>query len=192
MIRAFVAIELSKDLLGRLMELTQRVRSLHLDGRIPRPESMHLTLKFLGQVDRAQITSIQRAVQESARQVAPFDVRIGGLGTFPDLRRPRVLWIGVEECQSLWNLRQELEVELEKLGFPRDSRSFRPHLTLMRLKSLTKQGELAGFLRSEAQEGGFGVLEVTEVHLYQSLLKPQGAEYQKLVTVKLDQPSPPG
>ncbi len=188
MIRAFVAIELSQDLLGQLQGLTERVRSLHLDGRIPRPESIHLTLKFLGQIDRDQITSIQQALHDSGRRVPPFDLRIGDLGTFPDLRRPRVLWIGVEECQSLWKLKHELDAGLEKLGFPRDNRSFRPHLTLMRLKSAPNREELAGFLHSEAQEG-LGVLEVTEVHLYQSVLKPQGAEYQKLVTVKLPQQS---
>ncbi len=186
MIRAFVAIELSQDLLGHLKTLSGRVKALHFDGRIPRPESIHLTLKFLGEVDRDQITSIQQALEESARQVAPFGLRFGGLGTFPDHRRPRVVWIGVEECQPLWSLKHQLEAELEKLGFPRDSRSFRPHLTLMRLKSTPDREALAGFLRSEAQAGDLGVLEVTEVHLYQSLLRPQGAEYQKLVTVELD------
>ncbi len=187
MIRAFVAIKLSEDLLGHLKGLTGRVRSLHLDGRIPRPESIHLTLKFLGQVDRDQITSIQQALERSARQAAPFDLRIGGLGTFPDLQRPRVIWIGVEECQSLWKLKHQLEGELEYLGFPRDKRCFRPHLTLMRLKSAANREQLAGFLRSEAQAGDLGVLEVTAIHLYQSVLRPQGAEYQKLVTVELDQ-----
>ena len=189
MIRTFVAIELSRDLLGHLKGLTDRVRSLNLNGRIPRPESIHLTLKFLGQVDREQFTSIQQALHDSARQVAPFDLRIGGLGTFPDLRRPRVLWIGVEECQILWKLKHELEAELERLGFPRDKRSFRPHLTLMRLKSAPNREQLAEFLRSEAQAGELGVLGVTAVHLYQSVLKPQGAEYHKLVSVKLDHQS---
>ncbi len=189
MIRAFVAIELSQDLLLHLRGLTDQLRSLHLDGRIPRPESIHLTLKFLGQVDRDQVTSIQRALQESARQVAPFDLPIGGLGTFPDLRRPRVLWVGVGECQSLWKLKSSLEARLGGLGFPGDKRSFRPHLTLMRFKSVPSRERLVGFLRSETQVGELGVLEVTEIHLYQSVLKPQGAEYQKLVTVRLNQPS---
>ncbi len=189
MIRAFVAIELSQDLKEQLKGLAARVRSLHLDGRIPRPEFIHLTLKFLGEVDRDQITSIQEALRESVRQFEPFELQVGGLGTFPDLRRPRVLWIGVEECQCLWKFKQALETKLEALGFPRDNRSFRPHLTLMRLKSAPTPELLAGFLRSEAQNGRLGVLGVTEVQLYQSVLKPQGAEYHKLVTVKLARPS---
>ena len=188
-IRAFVGVNLPKDLQEHLTGWSDWVRSLHLDGRTPRPGSIHLTLKFLGEVDRDQIRSIQQALQESTREVAPFDLRVGGLATFPNLRRPRVLWIGVEECQSLSQFKQALETKLEELGFPRDRRSFQPHLTLMRLKSVPTREQLAEFLRSEAQNGRLGVLGVTEVQLYQSVLKPQGAEYHKLVTVKLARPS---
>ncbi len=192
MIRTFVGIDLSEDLLGPLRGLTDRLRTLHLEGRIPRPESIHLTLRFLGEVDRDQIPSIQQALRESARQVALFDVPIGCLGTFPDLRRPRVLWVGVDECEGLWKLKHELEAELLKLGFPGDKRSFRPHLTLMRLRSGRNREQLAGFLSSENGAGRLGVLEVAAVHLYQSVLRPQGAEYRKLVSIKLAQPPKPG
>lgn len=185
MIRAFIALELQKELLDRLVGLLGQLRLLNLDGRIARPGSIHLTLKFLGEIRSDRVPAIQQALKNSVQGLEPFALQIGGLGTFPTLRRPRVLWIGVEECESFRRLKPELEAELEALGFPVDGGAFRPHLTLMRLKSSRNVDRLSRLVQSDPEPATLGVLDVDSVHLYQSILRPRGAEYSKLVSVRI-------
>ena len=162
-----------------------RLKGLNLQGRFAKPESIHLTLQFLGNIEEDQIVPIAQVLAQAGSGVAPFDLEVGQLGVFPHLARPRVVWIGVEAVDGLMTLQSKIQEGLEPLGFPPENREFHPHLTLVRLKSQKNLGGLRKYLQAEGPEQRAGVIPVGEVHLYQSILKPQGAEYQKLRTSEL-------
>ena len=133
-IRSFVAIELPRQLKQELDRLQKQLMVEKPQIKWVKPDGIHLTLKFLGNVDTAKIDSITQAVAESARQVPPFRLNIQGLGAFPNLKRVQVVWVGLGgELDKLSRLYQLLEPKLARLGFPPEQRPFKPHLTLARL-----------------------------------------------------------
>lgn len=142
-------------------------------------ESLHLTLKFLGQVDEAKLEAIQAAVHDAVAPVPRFTISCRGLGVFPDIRRPRVIWAGLEGA-ALATLAGAAEAALAPLGFPREAREFRPHLTIGRWREGARGGDA---LRSELERWrhhDFGASAVDEAVLFQSVLKRGGAEYTPL------------
>ena len=153
-------------------------RAVCRDARWTRPEGIHLTLKFLGEISEVQSKQVTQAL-ETLGSFERFRVEIRGLGFFPDSRRPRVFWAGVEAPEALVALATRVEEEMEKLGFARERRVFNPHLTLARFQVPRPQPELAA-LAGKQKDLGFGGFEVSEFFLYESKLSPTGAEYRKL------------
>jgi 2'-5' RNA ligase len=152
------------------------------DIRWARPEGIHLTLKFFGGVSEADVVNISAVVERLAGQSLPLALAIGGVGVFPDLRRPRVLWLGMHgEVERLIAFQQDLERSLQKVGFPREERPFRPHLTLGRIKAPARGG-LVGL--AEVLEKGesytVGEFSASGLGLFKSDLTPQGAIYTRL------------
>jgi RNA 2',3'-cyclic 3'-phosphodiesterase len=184
-IRAFVAATVSEKVLDRLSAIGRDLRALELDARWPHPQSLHLTLKFLGDVDDRQVEQIAPLMGEVGRQHGPFPVGVSGLGVFPHPANPRVLWIGVEEDGALFRLRGDIEASLAEIGFPAEGRPFHPHLTLARIRSRRNIARLIHFVEAEGPQVKAGGFEVVEFHLYQSILRPQGAEYRILSTFPL-------
>lgn len=185
MIRAFVAVSVSETVLQRCREISDRLRELNLEGRFARTQSIHLTLHFLENIAGEKVAQIEKVLQETGREVLPFSLEIRRLGVFPNPSRPRVLWIGVHPVDVVSDLQARLQQRLEPLGFPGQDRPFHPHLTLLRFKSRKNLSALIEYVQGPGAEEHAGVLKVEEVHLYQSILKPDGAEYRKLVTAKL-------
>ncbi len=185
MIRAFVAVSVPDSVLQRCREISDRLRDLNLEGRFARTRSIHLTLQFLGNIAEKKVASIENVLQETAQQLMPFSLEIRRLGVFPNPSRPRVLWIGVHPVDVVSDLQARLQQRLEPLGFPGQDRTFHPHLTLLRFKSRKNLSALIEYVEGKGVDEQAGVLKVEEFHLYQSILKPDGAEYRKLVTVKL-------
>jgi len=146
---------------------------------------MHLTLQFLGNVEEEQIPGITEILEQAGKGVTPFDLEMGRLGVFPHLTHPRVVWIGVEPVDALTTLQSKIQQGLEPLGFPKENRDFHPHLTLLRLKSRKNLRQLAHYIDTEGPGLKAGVIRAEQIHLYQSILKPQGAEYRKLCTARL-------
>jgi len=145
-----------------------------------RPEGMHITLKFIGEADPGKLGAI-RAALETVHSSAPVELNLRGLGFFPNERRPHTAWCGVDASPNLAPLAAEIARALEPLGFPAESRQFVPHLTLARFKSpegLEKLVSAASNLKSQE----FGHVRESEFHLFQSFLKPSGAEHQRLAT----------
>jgi 2'-5' RNA ligase len=127
-------------------------------------------------------TSIARAVEG----IGPFRIHLKGTGVFPDYRRPRVLWIGIEESSGLSAIHEKTEDALARLGFQRETRPFNPHLTAGRIKSPRDiQEVLRGWRGHKGVD--FGKIDVSEIHLMKSTLKPTGAEYESLYTIKLNE-----
>ncbi len=185
MIRAFVAIELTEEAIEYCSRISQSLKQLGLKGSFPAPQSLHLTLKFLGNIEERIISSLEAALTESSDGVEPFSIQIGGVGVFPSHKRPRVLWVGVTPEPALIWLHRNLEKDLAALGFAPERRAFRPHLTLMRLRSLHQLKALVAFLEHAARDPRRVRSRVPAFHLYRSVLRPQGAEYTKLFSVDL-------
>jgi RNA 2',3'-cyclic 3'-phosphodiesterase len=178
LVRAFIAIDLPETLRDALDRSQKQFRASAPDARWSRPAGIHLTLKFLGQIQDAQVEEVEERLKALGRFV-PFRVEIRGFGFFPDARRPRVFWAGVESPQGLAELAARVEAAMGALGFPREGRPFRPHLTLARFKEPRPQPALekalAGF-----NESSLGVFEPAEYFLFESRLTPAGAEYRKV------------
>ena len=185
MIRAFIAIAIPDEILTRCQELGSRLQILNLKGKFSRKESVHLTLQFLGNLDEKRVPDIAEVLRQVARRAVPFWLNIQGLGVFSNLVSSRVLWVGVGQSAGLYRIQGEIAGYLEAIGFPPEARDFKPHLTLARFKSRKNLSELADFFSHREPDEAIGSMEVQEIHLYQSILKPMGAEYRQLVTVRL-------
>ncbi|MEE8348424.1 MAG: RNA 2',3'-cyclic phosphodiesterase [Acidobacteriota bacterium] len=185
MIRAFIAVAVPESVLRRCQAISDGLRALDLEGRYARMSSIHLTLQFLGNIEEEKIPSIEKLLRETGRAARPFDLEIRRLGVFPNRNTPRVLWIGVDPVDVVSDLQGRLQEGCNLLGFPGEARSFHPHLTLLRLKSRKNLSRLVAHVEGAGAGEQAGGLRVEEIHLYQSILKPDGAEYRKLVTARL-------
>lgn len=162
--RVFCAIELPDQVRAQLAEHTRR------------PENVHLTLKFFGNVRQEKLTRIADAAARVAGEFAPFPIRIGGTGVFPNASRPQVLWIGVEDPSGqLSALHRRFEEECAIAGFPKENRAYKPHLTTARLR----RPENARQLAAAHLQTKFDLIEirVTEFVLFRSQLSPKGSIY---------------
>jgi len=179
-IRSFVAILLSDEIREAVASLIDSLRPSGRSVGWVKPDNLHFTLKFLGNQSDEQLDRVQGGLAEATTGVAPFELSLVGLGGFPDLGRPRVLWVGASDgADAAIVLAQKVEESLHRQGVPREERPFSPHLTIGRLK------DPRGFepLRSAFTEGCarvFGRLAVSAIHLMRSELSPKGARYSVL------------
>ena len=185
MIRSFLAIELPKAILKKIEEVEGDLRSSHADVRWVNPEKIHLTLKFFGNIDEPKIDPIVKSVEGPTQTVSPFSLKILGMGAFPHLKNPRVIWMGlVDGKEALISLQKILETEFEKIGFEPEERRFHPHLTLGRMKSNRGRDELVGRMEKYREEE-FGDFQVEKVILFKSDLRPSGPIYTPLREIRL-------
>ena len=178
--RLFVALVLPDSVREAMRDLIASLRSKAKNARWVRPEGMHVTLKFIGHTDAANVDGI-RAVLARAHSSQPVDMHFRGVGFFPNDRRPRVVWCGIEASPNLAGLASQIEDGLTPLGIERESRDFAPHLTLARFNSPTRADELVR-AANELRSRDFGSAHETEFHLFESITRPSGAEYKKLAS----------
>lgn len=173
--RLFIALQIPSSVRDNLAALLASMRAITKEPRWVRAENLHVTLKFLGEVAEERVDAIRSALGEirSATAVA-LDFR--RLGFFPNEKHPRVFWAGMEAPANLKTLAGDIEGAMEKLGIPRETREFSPHLTLARFER-PRIPEALRKLIAENQQREFGSLRTNEFHLIQSKLKPAGAEY---------------
>jgi 2'-5' RNA ligase len=184
-IRAFVAIELSEEALEELERLQKKLKEkVPPDAvRWVRPQSIHLTLQFLGDVEPDRVEAIAGALREICRDWKPFTFEMKELGVFPNPRQPRVVWVGiVEPSGALASLQKRVTEALMPLGFEPEKRPFTPHLTLGRASRYANRRALAeaGELVTRFEAGSLGRIPVNRIVLMQSDLKPSGAVYTPL------------
>jgi len=189
-VRAFIAIDLPEYLRRGLSVQIDRLRDA-LTGipiRWVRPEAIHLSLRFLGDTDLAQVPELKQGLEGLVGANPVFSISVGGLGCFPNPQRPRVVWMGIQEASgTLVHLQQEVEAMCAQLGFPREKRGYSPHLTLGRIRpggESKAAGELGRVMTTDRVEH-LGVALVDEVVLFKSELKPDGAVYSRLASVRL-------
>ena len=182
--RLFVALDLPNAVRQSLGELIARLKVEYSGAKWARPESMHVTLKFIGEVDAKKLDPIRLALA-SVHSPQPVDMHFRNMGFFPGERRPRVLWCGVEASANLAELAVSIARALVPLGVPAESREFVPHLTMARFQTDRKSGrDLEKLVRAtgELKSYDFGGARETEFHLIESKLKPSGAEYRRQQT----------
>ncbi|HET8923277.1 MAG TPA: RNA 2',3'-cyclic phosphodiesterase [Candidatus Acidoferrum sp.] len=176
--RLFVALEIPSAVRENLAALLKKLRELSSQPRWVRPENLHLTLKFIGEVAPEKLDAI-RAALASVRSDSQVTTHFRGLGFFPNEKRPRVFWAGTDPSPNLKKLAAHIDSVTEKIGIPREERSFSPHLTLARLQPPGLPEKLRPAIRENlARE--FGALQTRQFHLIESKLKPSGAEYTTL------------
>jgi 2'-5' RNA ligase len=173
--RLFVALEIPSAVRENFAALLNSLRAVSPQTRWVRPENLHVTLKFIGEVAEARLAAVRSALS-SVRSEQPATVEFRGLSFFPDEKYPRVFWAGIKASSNLKTLAADIDMATEKLGIPLEKRPFSPHLTLARFEPPRLPEKLRGTVQENA-ERDFGSLRTGQFHLIESKLKPSGAEY---------------
>ena len=176
--RIFVAIDISEEARRKVSNYIETLRDEFSNVRVgwEKAEKLHLTLKFLGDINDKQLKILTEAIEKTARQIFIFKLQIKETGVFPSPRKARILWLGLkDEHGNLQNLNEILESECEKFGFEKEKRNFKAHLTIARLREPQKSKELA----QKHLQNEFAPIEfdVSEIVIYESKLQPQGSIY---------------
>lgn len=188
-IRAFIAIELPEEVKTALKQLQDRLKSIDpSSAKWVDPQRIHLTLKFLGNVDADKIDPITQAIQDTAISFTSFNLHIDGLGCFPNPKRVQTIWIGLAgDIDKLQALQKNIELYVAALGFPTEKRLFTPHLTIARVREYVTslQRQSLGEMISSTQIGFKLGIKVNSISLMQSRLTSGGAIYTRLCSVEL-------
>jgi 2'-5' RNA ligase len=180
-IRSFLAFELPVNIKKTVLKVTGEIRDSGLDVRWVKAENIHLTMVFLGNVKMEGIEGIEEEVRNVCPVYGSFDIALKGMGCFPNRRRPRVLWLGLDgEIERMSHFRDGLQRALKAFGIKEEKRPFRPHLTLGRFRSTRKMGSRLEELLSEYAALESPVESLNELYLFKSDLNPRGAVYTKL------------
>ncbi|HQN18146.1 MAG TPA: RNA 2',3'-cyclic phosphodiesterase [Syntrophobacteraceae bacterium] len=192
MLRTFIAI----DLPTAVQEVLERLEKEFQQAQAPvawiKPERIHLTLKFLGDVAPERVSEIREGLKRVAEAASPFHLKPSGCGAFPSIKQMRVIWVGLQgDIAALNGLQHAVEESMAQLGFKKENRPFKPHLTLGRVKGRqhlrSLQESLLGRLDFDSE-----AFDVTELVLYKSELRPEGARYTPLFRKTFGQESPAG
>ena len=184
-VRAFVAIQIPEVVIDFLQQLQARIPLPEINIRWVAKKNIHLTLQFLGDIDSSTISAVAAQMDAAAKMVKPFSLAARGVGAFPNVRRARVLWIGLAGgLEPLKSLQAGLESGLESIGFKRESRDFSAHLTIGRIRGrVDAQRMAAAFKPVEDARSDF--FRVDRLMLYKSVLKPNGPLHSQLHTSHL-------
>lgn len=183
-IRTFVAVDVPDEVRRRIGEFQASLKRHGCDVKWVRPENIHITLKFIGDVQEDRIEGLSAALEGAVKGVPPFRISIEGSGLFPGGQRPRVLWVGAGEgSDMLSELASRVDLGLSALGFEKETRKYSAHLTIGRVRSPKGIQPVVDAMRSAAFEAG--VVEAEEIVLMKSDLKPMGAVYTALERIKL-------
>lgn len=183
--RTFIAIDLTQNLKKTLSQLTDQFRNQSAAIKWVKESGMHLTLKFLGDIPEVRTSEVKSILAKICNLYQRFILKLIGTGTFPPgEKNPRVIWIGIEDAEPLIALQSQIETELHKKGFPKETRAFHPHLTLGRIKGGGNFGNVLSEL-DRLKDSSFGQMNVEEISFFRSTLKPSGAEHTVLSTFGL-------
>ena len=193
LLRAFLASELPAALQDSIHTATAGLRQDLGEGLIRwvPAHNVHLTLKFLGDVSSSSLDLIKQMMVTEASQFSGFDVQVEGLGCYPSLRRPRVLWVGLKAPAELASLQRAIEAAAARLGYESEERDFSPHLTIGRVRQNASSGDVHKI--RTAMEGcridALGTVRVDAIHLFKSELRPEGSIYTRLFSAPLQKNS---
>jgi RNA 2',3'-cyclic 3'-phosphodiesterase len=186
LIRVFIAIRIPHDIQAKLREVQAKLKKADVQVTWVAPESIHLTIQFLGNISEEQVPQIIAQLQESVKLVKPFQLQVGYAGAFPNLNYPRVIWVGItdDETGSLKTLQEDVSARLAQLGFEAEEGRFKPHLTVGRVRSQKNRSTLLRAIEGVTNIW-LGDISVAALYLVRSELKPSGAEYTDLAEIKI-------
>jgi 2'-5' RNA ligase len=180
--RAFISADIAPN--EKLVSLLRQLAMSRADLKVVRPELLHVTLKFLGDTEESLVDQTEEIIKDCAKGVSPFTVRLRGMGAFPSMSNIRVVWVGMEDAQPLGQMANRLDDSLKTLGFERDSKGFKPHLTLARTRSARNIANLQEIIRENAVSD-FGDYPIDSIRLKKSVLSPQGPTYSVVREIML-------
>lgn len=183
-LRCFISIELPESLKKDIGARTEGLRATGADVKWVSSENLHLTLKFMGRTPEELVPDIKEELIKAVTPLRRFHIRLSGAGVFPDRKRPRVIWIGVPDSETLVMLQEDIERSMSDLGFETEQKQYRPHLTIGRVKSQRGKDELLKEL-DLLKDTAFNGVEVGSVSVMKSELRPTGARYFKLFDIPL-------
>lgn len=187
--RTFIAIEISEEIKNTLSQIESHLKYSGADVKWVKPEIIHLTLKFLGEIDEKKATEVNAVLDEIAKSVKAFEISLKDIGAFPKIEHPRVVWVGLDKgAAETAGIAVRIDEALSKIGFAKEERPFSPHLTIGRVRSPLNKDKLKEKMVSAASK--FDLLavaphRVTSIILFQSTLTPQGSIYTKLYETRL-------
>ncbi|MDK6028277.1 RNA 2',3'-cyclic phosphodiesterase [Ignisphaera sp. 4213-co] len=188
-IRAFIAVEIENEsTLSNIVKWKKQLESLGLDAKFVEDENLHLTIRFLGEISLSSLEQIKEIVNKVSQMTKSFEIKIAGFGAFPNINKPRVLWIGVVEgFENLANIRKYIDTEIIRYGLRdvhKDQHEFSPHITIARLKSYRGVEKLQKYF-IDYKDYFFGTSTVTQIKIKKSTLTPRGPIYSDIHIVKL-------
>ncbi len=183
--RTFIAVELTEDVRRALRDVQARLRTGGADVKWVEEENLHLTVKFLGEVQDERLPDVIAATRLAVASLTTFSVSIGGIGAFPSMTRPRVVWVGLQSgSEPFKTLMERVETAMDDIGFPREGRALHPHVTLGRVRDPRRLKRLPELLKAESPEM-LGTVTVERLTLIASALSPKGPRYTPLNHVNI-------
>ena len=183
-LRSFIAIELPEEVKSALSGLQDELKESMADIRWVKPDNIHLTLKFLGNIDGKNIGNIVKQIEGACAKYQFFELEISGIGVFPNIRSPRVLWAGIQYEDAFAGLYGEIENGLASIGYDREGRRFSPHLTLGRFRSFKGKASVSERIELHKNDR-LGLIVVRTISLMESELSPAGAKYSRVAEIAL-------
>jgi 2'-5' RNA ligase len=185
MMRLFIAIEIPDEIKAEMVKVQEQLKKAKVDASWTRAEGMHLTLKFLGEVPETKVPEIVTGLQTAAGGIGRFPLEVKGVGTFPNPRNARVVWIGLSgEIGKLSKLQEAVEESMARIDLAREDRKFNAHLTLGRIKNVRSRDQWLAVLE-ETRDRVLPGFDATAVSLMKSELKPSGAVYTEMGRAEL-------
>ena len=183
-LRCFIAVDIPVQIKSDMGDLIAVFKKYNADVKWAVHENLHLTLKFLGKTSEDLLPKIAELLSKVVLSYKPFCIKIYGVGVFPNTKYPRVIWVGIEDSSLLKKLQEDVENAMTSMGFEKEEREFRPHLTLGRVRS---QREMANIIHEldALQTRDFGSADINSIKLMQSDLRPTGAQYSCLQEIPL-------
>lgn len=183
-LRCFIAIEFPDEIKNNIGVYVEKLKATQADVKWVQAKNLHLTLKFLGATPEKIIPDISKRLSEVAGLHHGFNIRIFGAGVFPNIKQPRVIWLGIKDAEEMIKLQKDVDEAMKEFGYEIDDREFNPHLTIGRVRSPKNKDVLVKELATR-KDMDFGKIEVKNITLMKSELKPGGAEYFRVSEIIL-------
>ena len=184
--RVFIAINVPEEIQKTIAAVQSELKPAGADARWMLPGQFHFTLKFLGDISPDKVEPAIAAMEKALQGFGPFELALSGLGVFPDMKKPKVVWMGAQDVtQAATRLSAVLDDAFEALGYAREARPFAAHLTLGRVRSRLHESALVELIKKNQSAAG-GIIPVTTVDLMRSSLSDNGPEYTRLKAVSIE------
>ncbi len=180
--RGFIAIDI--NVASTIVEFEKEIKKTGADVKLVEPQNIHITLKFLGDVEKTLIDEIEQIMNDAVKEIKPFTIKLKGTGVFPNQNYARIIWIGINEAQIIETIVKTIDEYLSKLGFKKEKRGFSPHLTIARVKSAKNKQRLLETIEKYTNVE-FSIQEVNSIKLMKSDLTSAGPIYTTIKDVTL-------